>query len=907
MRRRITLYIDGLRADLNEQTFVLMNYAQEDFSNPAAIVNSSSKQITLPGTPANDRILGHPDRVDRTPVEGTTGRTGIYFSPGRRTPFAIYSEEGAILEAGYLKLDRVDRTGKDHSYVVTLYGDLGSFLYSLSYTPDGEKRTLASLDYLGTGDSATELDFIINAATVQAAWDELAQVQPAGKWGVINFAPCYNGTPSGGFSADKGIFSPADCGLPSSVGGYTTLPGGYALATLPRKCSEWEVKDLRSYLQRPVVNVKKVLAAIADPDNNGGWAVDLSVLENADYEWGKIWMTLPMLPSLGTYKQIVGSLSATFVSTGSAGPTIGTYSIAGTAAIPIGSALHANINVRPIADNGSFTGAVLSQDLRGDNYSLAFVQLVALDGYGNALGGSEVHCLYAGPDAPRFANVKAVAAAFGYVPDYVSGNVWNGSLFEDGWALTPGSATYQTSLPFALDIADGASLATIEVRMRAYKFHQPAGEPIETITGGTDAKITLDNGSTNRVAVTMRSTSGAVGDSYTYTTPDTLRSNAKITKAMLLGTAFTPAEFLTSFCKTFGLFLVADPASKSVAVMDRATFYDGALADIDLTRRVDVSTVRILPTAIDSRWWEFRHETVGGEFVEEYQAISGRTYAAARVNTGYEFNAEVKDVMERVVFKAAASVLERSPLFYSFEDGATVYPTPFVLAGNKYTLWNSAGETSEHEISAIEDSVVSMATPINQYNHEGFDNEWAWKAQLHDKDGKAVDGSGVLLFYNGDDSYDGFHLSDDLAVMVTANGGTPCWLLDYNPLDVQAVPAFSRYLITPYRWDVQQSLEFGVPSELDIPYIDLDQDVTIYAKRWAAYLGDRLDSATKVLQCRADLRGIDAREAFRHLYWFDGSLWALSKITNHSLTTWDLTECEFVQVQDPDNYRNGQN
>ena len=34
--------------------------------------------------------------------------------------------------------------------------------------------------------------------------------------------------------------------------------------------------------------------------------------------------------------------------------------------------------------------------------------------------------------------------------------------------------------------------------------------------------------------------------------------------------------------------------------------------------------------------------------------------------------------------------------------------------------------------------------------------------------------------------------------------------------------------------------------------------------------------------------------------------WVLNKISNYSLTTWDPTECEFVQVRDISNYTSGQ-
>ena len=57
MRRKIELYIGGEKADLSDQSFVLFNYAQTDVMKPTAVKNSFTKQVTLPGSPANDAIF----------------------------------------------------------------------------------------------------------------------------------------------------------------------------------------------------------------------------------------------------------------------------------------------------------------------------------------------------------------------------------------------------------------------------------------------------------------------------------------------------------------------------------------------------------------------------------------------------------------------------------------------------------------------------------------------------------------------------------------------------------------------------------------------------------------------------------------------------------------------------------
>ena len=171
-----------------------------------------------------------------------------------------------LLESGYVKLDNVLRHGADIQYAVTLYGGLGGFLYGLSFDAEGNRRTLADLDYLGTGDPDRELDFTIDAEAVTGAWERLL-TNPSGVsdlWDVINFAPCYNGVPDR-FGADKALVRPTEIGLPASHAedsSYTTL-NGWALLKMTRNMSEWEVKDLRSYLQRPVLSVRSVLGAIA--------------------------------------------------------------------------------------------------------------------------------------------------------------------------------------------------------------------------------------------------------------------------------------------------------------------------------------------------------------------------------------------------------------------------------------------------------------------------------------------------------------------------------------------------------------------------------------------------------------------------------------------------------------------
>ena len=94
---------------------------------------------------------------------------------------------------------------------------------------------------------------------------------------------------------------------------------------------------------------------------------------------------------------------------------------------------------------------------------------------------------------------------------------------------------------------------------------------------------------------------------------------------------------------------------------------------------------------------------------------------------------------------------------------------------------------------------------------------------------------------------------------------------------------------------------------MDIPGVRIKKGCTIYERGWQRYLSDRYDVNTKVMTCRVNFAGMQVnQELLRKFYWYDNTLWVLNAIRNYSLTTFDPVECEFVQVQDKDNYLNGQ-
>ena len=897
MRRKISLFIDGNPVDLDDQSFILFNYTMDDLGNPTIVKNSFSQQINLPGTPNNNAIFGDAYRLDRK-VDYNSGSSGPGFNPSKKTPFAIYNELDEILESGYCKLDEVVRNGVDVTYKISLYGGLGSFLFSLSYDEAGNKRTLADLDYLGNNDPG-ELDFTINATSLQDAWDDLYDMYfnigtPTGKWTVINFAPAYNGYPDN-FSSDKGLLSLPGAGLPDTVGDYSSK-SGYGLVNLANQQDEWAVKDFRSYLQRPVLSMKAFWEAICNPDNNGGYAVDISNITGNPFY--KIWLTLPTIPSLGSMKQTDGGLSLTLSSSATTGNELGTYTVSGS--VPFGTVVNATIRCKLRFNLSSNTYSALQFSATNGSgllrCSIMFLQMIAYASDNTVVGGSAVKVI-----SPTRA-VKDVVDGCGFTPPFATDQY---EWFQPGNANRVSTNVYEVANELSFNV-EAQNVAYYKLMAYAYTGTGVLARGVWRYGyGGTgsNSRATLYYSYSTYFQATSELIVAGSGNTITKTDPSDLRSGALVTKQMLLSTSATPAEYLLSLCKMLGFYFVVDTATNNVTILKRDSLYQNET--IDLTERVDLSKeISIQPLLFDSKWYRFSLEGIGGAFFDEYRDIEGIDYGIQLVDTGFDFNAEVKDLLDGNVFKNACAILQKSRYWNIINTGATFIPSPFLDKGNTITRWNASDETQDTPISCP----PSTAT-VTYYNsdHNGYDIKNMSKVEFADVSGKQVDGKDVLVFLKGFTRYDSFKITDDLPVMAVVNDGKPCWILDEGAGVI--TPIFSRYNYVNDDGDdlMTASLDFGVPRQLDIPEVTYKPSATIYAMGWKAYITDRYDVNTKVMRCRVHFKGIQVNhQLLRKFYYYDNSLWVLNKINNYSLTTYDPVECEFIKVQDKNNYLTGQ-
>lgn len=929
MRQKIRLYIGDVEADLSTDSLVQMNYTADDLNAPAVVKNSYSQQVALPSTRTNDAIFGMMFRADRKTISGS-GETGTAFSPLVRTPFSIFSEAGELLESGYVKLDSVTNKNGSKSYGITLYGGLGSFFYTLSYDDEGNEMTLADLPLL-SDDPDDTIEFTINAETVAEAWEALRD-GTTGPWQVVNFAPAYNGLPEGYFSADTAVGDPALVGgkpsYPSGGNSYSTIDG-CALYDLGEDFTEWQTKDLRSYLQRPVFSVKGMIAAIGRYAASKGFTLNLddAFFNPLNEAYEKAWVSLRLLT---TYEQD-GESGEYTVSGSATSPNVsgGTYDAGVGAELNPGNTnadAVVTVTVKPtvyvttdIVPSNRYYHLNRVEEL--DYYSpgiMLFEQLLLKDYNGNIVAGSPIQVY----SSEQFSTLESAS-------DWVTKARLEGAYLQSGANLVICGAldTVSTRVhsSHSIDSSDlqqlsatGIGVSTAEVRIWARTVSYAYAGGIANWTLNSISNLLIrDNvpveGIYGQYPVTGYGTS-VTGGTLSYETSGQLHSESKITQQIMLSDTMTPAEFLLSYSKTFGLSYTYDKGSKTVSIVSRNTLYTSDVMDIE--DRIDRSKeIKTKPLVADSKWLSFNNGELEGEFVEFYKKKYGREYGAQRVNTGYDFNADTTDVLESSEFAGGAEVLEKSIYFNNVTSptgdlaGRLRICSTFLNGQASYKLFlNGTDPDTSIDMEGITPDGTATVTPFNS-DLPSYDV--IPKLQCHTDDESATDGFGVLLFYRGSvadneaaaTAYQKFIITDDSAAMYTLNGG-PCWELS-DGLAATNMPIFGRHLLDGSQ--IVQTMDFGVPAEIDIPNVSADSAGAIYPRYWQRYIEDMYNVDTRICSAYVDLRGIQVGEdLLRKFFYFDGAIWRLNSISNYSLTTVGTVQCEFVKVMDQSAYTDGQ-
>lgn len=903
MRPYCELFINNQKVYFQNPPEIFITYAHTELHNPTVVKNSYTKTVTVEGTPENNRIFN--DFYDMRRINGD----GL-FNPSRKESFVLY-RNGEPMESGYVKLDKVNKKNGRITYDITLYGGLGQFLYNLQYKEDGEKMKLSDLDY------GYDMNIEVNKDAVVGAWNRINGT--AGKWSGstytiydhINFAPCYNGIPEN-FSADKvaidvNSFKGMNPRLYAKItntdeyktavnNGYELVNDKWCLGELKKEYDEWQMKDLRSYLQRPVIRFKDVITACCNPDNNGGYSVVLDpyFFNDDNPYYGNAWMTLPLLSEMEVEDEeqtitINPDGDKLMLSGGTNGTNV-------TLKFTLGAFCKANSTVGGLSTNrylSSWDGSDESSPKDESTNVARIIQVVVYNAEGNEIGKSPAYAFYTyGGMSDDFyfdANVNRVNGIYRKQSDgsYMFGTDKLNITIEN------------------LKFVDGAYLKINE----KFSYSQMGYVSPNKNELYYREEVGYDDDSGNMVYNTV---AVSVAEFYTELALVENKVTKKvktITKKTLLNSENTPCDYFLSYLKMFNLHIWKDMYDDIIYVKQRKNFFTGDVKDID--ESIDRSgDIVIKPLTFENKWLNFKaayeqDEKLHKDYLDNY----GIDYGIQKVDTNYNFDSSSKDILENYVFKGCVTSRNRSKyyvdIYQPFEDDEVFYP-PFMLDGCQTLLFNGVGDTTEG-------SYLTPKTTVNiiQWWKDKYYDLFPKPSFVNDKN-EGVEGANVLLFYTGKQStrdVDGnrirFQISDDIPEFEQLNDGEPCWIwtLDTDVVNnaMNYYPVFSRYLTNEKGW-VTRSWDFGTPKALYIPDYSIDESSSLYSQYWKPYIRDQYDSNTRVVECKVLLRERVIGDWLQNFYYFDGRYWVLNKVVDYNPTSNQPTKCEFVRVNDIQNY-----
>lgn len=970
----LRLFINNIEVEFTKQPDILFNYKAEDTYNPTIVKTMFSKTVYVPKTPNNNKIFGHIDILDRL-------QTSENYSPSAKYEFHLLNN-GDLIESGYVKLDKITKD----NYELTLFGGLGSFFYALMYNEDGDKRKLSDLTwhtYFSVGnqpDSNDEFGIKVYNQSVFNAFSYL----PVGDydrnssssvkeelgldiWDWFTFIPAYNGYYNN-FDSDKALMF---IGNNKGIGGISkyktitegnktyTLKNGYARCDLSTNLNEWQVRDLRSYQQRPAFRLRRFIEACTYPENNGGYTVNLDPLffntENPYYN--DTYVALPKLDEL--VKQNgkgniniesdlavgSGSVSINSSTSNSAFLIPSTYtsdytwvmngltwtkkyydqkeeehSLPYSAEWSVQYRFKLNIGVN---QSKEICFGRMNSALKKQSSSLA-VQLIAYSGDNKLLAYSPIYNFTDRQFPLTVSEWKYgdKSLFMGETVNDIKGSFKNG-IFLDAFA--DGNSVFELKID-AIPIIDSG----IKIKIVMAK-----GSNVEELKNGNillNGQNVLGDIDENLINVSTLSLNKEKSYSIcNFGIYDNL-NKISLNKKLIFSQEISPAEYLLSFCKMFGLKFILDSNKKEVSILTKNNYYKDNIINIE--DKIDLSSdFDIKPLTYDYRYFNMQLETPETDYAEKYKLKYDVDYGMKKINTNYNFSTDEQELFSDNIYKNGITVLDSNPAYYNWRKGNIYYPTintnmyEYVLF---YTPVNSA-DLEEHKMYVYP---YTSGDRRSEYSFNGVNNDAFPKICYFDENYSLVDFANNLVIRNGIKSIsDGegkwvyYTISDDVEEMYLLNSGKPCYLLTNQP-DVfndnisytYSLPVYTKYKTSIIkRFETQNesdeylsevpnitdSLDFGSPREMYCNWKSQDE-TTIYNRFWKKFIEDQYSVDSKVVSCDVLLKGKIDEESLRSFYYFGNSIWVLNAINNYNPTAKYTTNCEFIKVIDKDNYLSGQ-
>ena len=941
----IDLLINDFPVDLSDEGIsILFQRQRTDYTNPTIVRNSFTKTIKLPGTKRNNSIFSNLWKLDRY-----VNINDVDFVPSKREPF-ILLKDGNLVEQGYVKLNNIvwNSNTNSYTYEVTLYGELGNLLYGLSYnidtvTEEVSPLTLADLDF-GFN------EFRISKDLIDYAWKRLdGDTSTSGDnykiFDTINFMVSYDGIPQANNFDTKSVWCSVDRKADVRWKGHhyyanqfpteivednvtykyisTMLSkmdpdDHYALMELKKDISPLEMRDLRSYLLRPIINIKKMFEAIGNYINTHyGYTLDMSDPFFNTYDFKSTWMTLSMLYEIDpdvesgtkfTKKQLLSNTSSPASYLISFCKIYGIYLDVDyfgkkltLTRLPnffnrekineLKIDLSKEIKITPLSfDKASYT----FDYAQGEGEFLKKYK----DKYDIQYGSKKVNTGY------RFDASTA---------PYIDNNIYrqgvdsiDQSIYYRYPYFVKNSFGTDVLFTYPVGLMDEANLPTYKL------FNVDAQGEIKTVDG--EMSPHWYPGMYDESSSTL----------YVY---NVINSGYQFMNVWWGG--LRPQVWQDSFPKlqchsedNKGVdgknILVKFSGFRQAKYGHLTSTEDRTFWNIDSYNDevIDATSVNYLLSDDNPYLKQFIGKncyydcpipapSVGGSYLMTINRLPAFSRAS------YLYTRDYAKIPAFYVGQFRGYTITGSSSSVSITKSNTYYSTSVSSSsGRQYSYFSGYSYKPKHRYFIAAAVKTSSATAIksgNSYAHPDIiDSTLIDSNDLQYSDKVQLIGSIVEI---GDTSL------NKLTSLSTNNvGSTVSWdteyLMVYDLTEIgmedklTTVDAAIEYfgmteLRVGYSYDLTETLDFGISRELYVPNCTYSKDIGVYNEYWRNYISDVYSVNTRVMECYCFLDNID--KVFREFYYYDNCLWILSKITDWSMET-KLCKAIFIKVNDIDNY-----
>lgn len=912
----IQLFLSDQEVELSEIVQFPLNKTFASLQSPTDILVEYSKSVNIPMTKNNNRIFANAYRLDDVVITGNNTNIGLYIDPTKRIPMKLIYNGDIVLD-GYAKFVSTTNDGKKGYYTINLFGKLGDIFKELmnivtSESLLGDLHPRYCIDYwtFVKNDDNGNTPFsppLVDRSLVKKSWENdrpncWTFLNESTKWkftDVFGLAPSHRGLYPNFESAMLQVGSNeikemkdyiADI-WPDNVTNIEDVIGdGFR---------DYEMNQYRSYMMKPYIYFNQLMRVYVGKckeitgydikldskwfnNNNPYWSRMCYMLDYFDEINRKIKRDDERLSLPTTHTTYLSQSSSGLNSQMNMQTTIVDNSYIRTAngivINPISIEFGCDINQKPqeiqrvITPSGrveSTTTILRYVDILGD--TTAEVSVNVINKTNNTTKTYSYWTIGSNDENNK--------------PNYIRSTQFLELFVKDGSTTSDLTTFINYTITTPTIEIDGEFNDGIRIEVDVkFRNNKGAYDSRRVDSAGNQINAGTQNPALYQLRV-FQSTSGQGSTSTTrYTTYYNITGNYSGSKFPMTlgeisvstfsgGISFSPETIykkeeplfnvILQYTKMFGLVWDIDYKNKIINLLTRDSLFKNYIID-DWSNKIDISKgYTITQSNIQSKYLNFNYEDVDGYIYKPYKTKYGVNIGGKKLNTGYEFNNEVKDLFEGIL---PSSVSSRS--FTSFKS---------------LIDWNGEGlilPTEEQRVMIDcdnEDSSSSISM-----------NNW---------------------YLRGDNITDDVYITDDSLYMLSTE--KICYISeDYastTPTIATNVTQFPIFTTTINEDDTKYGLFFNVPNE-DYTYDNSIFGVgnnDIYNLFWKSYINELYNVQSKVVTAYVNLSNEDYLNFTSNKFvTIDNQLFIVNKITDFNPSNNQLTKVELIRINDPNNLKN---